>query len=144
MAEKTTQPEGRYRKFEVRRVDGRDQPGGDRAGAEYMVLDLTYCPYARAAGLFYADKMAVEYPTAAAEFREMIESLPPLPLKPHQQRVVEEKAELDERIAKLDAFTRTPTFGRLDDGERSLLLEQANTMTRYSKILGARIVNFNA
>ena len=140
----STQPEGRYHKFEVRRVDGRDQPGGDREGAEYMVLDLTHCPFARAAGLLYADKMAVEYPKAAAEFRAMIEGLPPFPLKPHQQRVVEEKAELDERIAKLDTFTRTSTFGRLDERERTCLLEQANVMMRYAKILGTRIANFNA
>ncbi len=29
-------------------------------------------------------------------------------LQPHQQRVLDEKAQLDERLAKLDAFTGTP------------------------------------
>ncbi len=33
---------GYYEKFNVSRKDGRDQPGGDREGAEYFTLDLTY------------------------------------------------------------------------------------------------------
>lgn len=139
----STQPPGLYKKFEVNRTDGRDQPGGDRTGAEYIVLDLTYCPFARAAALAYADKMAADYPQAAAELQAVIAALPPFPLKPHQQRVVDEKAELDERLQKLDAFTRTPTFDRLDGNERSLMLSQAEAMLRYSKILGARIEAFN-
>lgn len=139
----STQPPGLYKKFEVHRTDGRDQPGGDRAGAEYIVLDLTYCPFARAAALAYADKMAADYPQAAAELRAVIAALPPFPLKPHQQRVVDEKAELDERLQKLDAFTRTPAFERLDEPERGRLIEQAGLMVRYSKILGTRIAAFN-
>ena len=139
----STQPPGLYKKFNVSRTDGRDQPGGDRAGAEYIVLDLTYCPFARAAALVYADKMAVDYPQAAAELREVIAALPPFPLKPHQQRVVDEKVELDERLQKLDTFTRTTTFERLNEDERSLLLAQASAMVKYSKILGERIKTFN-
>lgn len=139
----STQPPGLYRKFEVHRTDGRDQPGGDRAGAEYIVLDLTYCPFARAAALVYADKMAVDYPQAAAELRAVIAELPPFTLKPHQQRVVGERAELDERIEKLNAFINTETFGRLDDDERGRMLAQLDAMLRYSKILGARISAFN-
>ena len=139
----STQPPGLYKKFEVQRTDGRDQPGGDRTGAEYIVLDLTYCPFARAAALAYADKMARIYPQAADELRAVVAALPSLPLEPHQQRVVDEKAELDERFAKLNAFTLTATFERLDGDERSRLLEQANLMTKYSAVLRARIAAFN-
>ena len=139
----STQPPGLYKKFEVHRTDGRDQPGGDRAGAEYIVLDLTHCQFARAAALVYADKMARIYPQAADELRAVIAALPPFPLEPHQQRVVDEKAELDERLAKLDTFTHTAAFERLDGDERSRLLEQANLMTRYSAVLRERIAAFN-
>jgi len=139
----STQPEGLYHKFEVRRVDGRDQPGGDRAGAEYIVLDLTHCPFSRTAALAYANKMAPEYPQAAADIRTKVARLPPFPLKPYQQRVVEEKAELDDRTVKLGAFTATPAFARLDDDEKGRLLDQLDLMTKYARVLARRIANFN-
>lgn len=63
-------------------------------------------------------------------------------MPPHQQRVVEEKAELDERLAKLVAFTRTPIFAGLDSAERCRLDQQAATMAMYSDILGDRIAAF--
>ena len=62
---------GLYRKFNVSRVDGRDAPGGDRHGAEYVVLDMTYDPNARAALTAYAAACAVEYPKLAADFRAL-------------------------------------------------------------------------
>jgi len=37
---------GLYGKFFVHRVDGRDAAGGDKAGADYFVLDLTHDKYA--------------------------------------------------------------------------------------------------
>ena len=63
-------------------------------------------------------------------------------MQPHQQRVVDEKAELDERLAKLVAFTKTPIFEGLDIAERDRLDQQAATMTMYSDILGDRIAAF--
>lgn len=66
------------------------------------------------------------------------------PLQPHQQRVVEEKRELDEKIAKLDAFFLTPTFKNLPTAERGRLFRQKPWMLGYSKILGERIEAFNA
>ena len=39
------QTRGLYRKFNVNRVDGRDQPGGDKANAEYLVLDYANDPF---------------------------------------------------------------------------------------------------
>lgn len=62
---------------------------------------------------------------------------------PHQQRVLDEKAELDERLAKLDAFIRdSPVFLTLPDDERYHLQQQSKVMLQLSAILAARIVNF--
>jgi hypothetical protein len=63
-------------------------------------------------------------------------------LLPHQQRVVDEKAELDERLRKLMTFTVTPTFAALDEAERNRLAQQAATMAMYSDILADRIAAF--
>ena len=61
---------------------------------------------------------------------------------PHQQRVVDEKSELDEKLSKLDAFLRTDTFKRLRNEEQILLGRQATAMRIYSGILGERIKLF--
>lgn len=61
---------------------------------------------------------------------------------PHQQRVLDEKAELDERLKKLSAFVITDAFNRLDSTDRELLLEQEDAMTTYSDVLTRRIKNF--
>jgi hypothetical protein len=65
-----TENAGFYRKFIVHRVDGRDQPGGDRAGADYFTLDLTHDPYARVAVLAYADACEAALPVLAADLRQ--------------------------------------------------------------------------
>lgn len=64
-------------------------------------------------------------------------------LQPHQQRVVDEKAELDEKLDNLMAFTCTsPIFETLPTAEKGRLLEQRRVMHEYSKILGERIAAF--
>lgn len=63
-------------------------------------------------------------------------------LAPHQQRVVDEKAELDERREKLSAFYSTPIFHGLAESEQSRLLRQGVAMRTYSEILGERIEAF--
>lgn len=63
-------------------------------------------------------------------------------LQPHQQRVVDEKAELDGKHAKLIAFFNTETFAEQDVHEQSRLMEQSAVMQEYSEILGARIEAF--
>jgi len=55
-------------------------------------------------------------------------------MAPHQQRVVTEKEELDEKLAKLKAF--------LDDAEKERLQRQADHMNAYSGVLGERIAEF--
>lgn len=63
-------------------------------------------------------------------------------LAPHQQRVVDEQAELDDRRAKLTAFYSTPIFHGLPESEQSRLLRQGVAMRTYSEILGERIAAF--
>jgi hypothetical protein len=63
-------------------------------------------------------------------------------MQPHQQRVVDERAELDGKLAKLNAFIDGPMFGTLDADEQNLLKQQAATMAMYSDILTDRITAF--
>lgn len=68
----------------------------------------------------------------------------PLPeLSPHQQRVVDEKAELDGRKGKLLTFLHSDTFRMVVDAdEQDRLKEQYRLMHCYSDILGQRIAAF--
>ena len=61
---------------------------------------------------------------------------------PHQQRVVDEKSELDEKLAKLSGFFSNPIFAGLAPEEQCRLKSQAYHMSEYSRILGQRIENF--
>lgn len=62
---------------------------------------------------------------------------------PHQQRVLDEKQDLDLRIARLDEFMRrNPTFPTLDAAERDRLEIQLDLMRDLSGILGERIAAF--
>ena len=64
-------------------------------------------------------------------------------MQPHQQRVVDEKAELDDKIVKLDYFTQTsPHWAGLPQEEKDRLTEQLAVMQKYSDILAARIAAF--
>ena len=63
-------------------------------------------------------------------------------LPPHEQRVVDEKRELDERREKMTAFYSTSIFHGLFESEQSRLLRQGVTMRSYSEILGERIGAF--
>ena len=64
-------------------------------------------------------------------------------MEPHQQRVVDEKAELDMRRSKLAAFFYSDTYPQVPPDERALLEKQFRVMTQYSDILGERIAAFN-
>ena len=52
--------------------------------------------------------------------------------QPYQQRVVEEKAELDDKCLRLRQFCMSDIFSSLSDEEKKDLLEQRQTMDRYS------------
>lgn len=60
-------------------------------------------------------------------------------LQPHQQRVVDERHELNERLNKLLAFTSTVAFAKLPQAERELMTEQAHYMQAYSNVLAQRL-----
>jgi hypothetical protein len=64
---------------------------------------------------------------------------------PHQQRVVDEKTELDEKRTKLKAFIDgNAIFAGLPDDEKERLVRRHSCMTEYSEILGERIAAFTA
>ena len=58
---------------------------------------------------------------------------------PHQQRVLDEKKELDEKRVKLFHFFQTKAFTDLDLGEQDRLRAQYGAMTLYADILNMRI-----
>lgn len=62
----------------------------------------------------------------------------------YQQRVVEEKAELDERITKLFAFIGSGDYVELATDERMRLQRQLSHMMSYRDILGERIAAFTS
>lgn len=63
-------------------------------------------------------------------------------MKPHQQRVVDEKAELDEKLKNLTVFYNTTVFDALDPAEKDRLLLQGRLISEYSDVLGQRIAAF--
>jgi hypothetical protein len=70
-------------------------------------------------------------------------AMPP-PAKPdYQQRVIDEKAELDARLTKLSAFIDDgKVFVALPNPERERMIRQERVMLKYSEILGERIAAF--
>lgn len=65
--------QGLYGKFNVSRVDGKDQPGGSKENARYFVLDYVNDPHARYALLRYAVSCEEEYPELAADLMTILE-----------------------------------------------------------------------
>lgn len=66
-------------------------------------------------------------------------------LEPHQQRVVDEHAELRDRRNKLLTFIRSGAiFTSLPHDERRDLVDQADAMMYYMFILSRRIQRFTA
>jgi len=59
-------------------------------------------------------------------------------------RIVNEKDELDKRANKLCDFVRSEKFNTLSMDMRRLMVDQYDTMVRYSKILGKRLELLNA
>ena len=60
-------------------------------------------------------------------------------LEPYQQRMLDEHAELSDRISKLEAFTGTEMFEQIPELERCLLNHQLIAMHSYAGILRHRI-----
>jgi hypothetical protein len=63
-------------------------------------------------------------------------------LQPHQQRVVNEKQELDKNLDKLTAFINSNNFTTVDQDERRRLVKQESIMREYSDVSAERIEAF--
>ena len=86
------------------------------------------------------------YPCKRAIFEATYDSAPVAQvstLPPHQQRVLDEKIELDQRLNALDAFIeRSPIFATVPEDEQGRLKHQLDVMQELSAILAERIDNF--
>ena len=63
-------------------------------------------------------------------------------LQPHEQRVVEEKEQLGERLDKLRDFLQKGQPSFIDDEQWALLQEQQKHMDAYNDVLVKRITLF--
>ena len=61
---------------------------------------------------------------------------------PHEQRVVDERNELADNLAKLTAFFHTVIFEGLQEVDQGLLVTQEDQMTAYLVTLNSRIKRF--
>lgn len=65
-------------------------------------------------------------------------------MPPYQERVVAEKADLDERMERLAEYMRGERFFTENDEEEQIrLIRQSNAMLHYSEVLGDRIAHFS-
>ncbi|WP_027864271.1 hypothetical protein [Massilia alkalitolerans] len=64
---KGAEDQGMFRKFDVRRLDGTDRPGGKHYGCRYFVLDLSHDKNAKAAMRAYAASCSSTHPQLAAD-----------------------------------------------------------------------------
>ena len=63
-------------------------------------------------------------------------------MQPYQQRVVDEKAELDGRLDRLISFSNSAAFAALPWDEQERMNTQRHLMCALSAVLGARIAAF--
>lgn len=63
-------------------------------------------------------------------------------MQPYQQRVLEEKSELDTKIKALENFSQAAAFANVPEAEQRRMLRQLVVMQDYSRILGERIAAF--
>lgn len=64
-------------------------------------------------------------------------------MAPHEQRVVDEKEALEDKVRKLEVFIQTnETYTSLENMDKLLLAMQLSTMQTYAAILATRISRF--
>ena len=63
-------------------------------------------------------------------------------MQDYQQRVLDEKSALDEKLDRLRDFSETPAFDALSSEEQIFLVRQSVAMTEYSRVLAERINMF--
>lgn len=69
--------------------------------------------------------------------------MPPEELASHQQRVILEQGELNDKIEKLNSFLDASIFATLETAEQIRLQRQLTAMINYRDILLERIAAFN-
>ena len=74
-----------------------------------------------------------------SDILDCLESVQESIVHPYQQRVLNEKKELDEKIQKLESFLDNDLFKNLNETERNLLKSHLGIMSIYSDILKLRI-----
>jgi len=65
-------------------------------------------------------------------------------MEPHQERVITEKAELSEKVSKLETFLDGAVYASLPAGEQMRLSRQYLIMQLYEQVLSERIGAFEA
>ncbi len=63
-------------------------------------------------------------------------------MQPHQERVVAEKAELSDKLEKLETFEGGAVYASLPPAEQSRLTRQLLIMKLYEQVLAERISAF--
>lgn len=63
-------------------------------------------------------------------------------MEPFQERVVTEKAELDDKLSRLKPFVTGEKFKSLPNAEQERMIRQLHLMEEYSQVLGQRIEAF--
>jgi hypothetical protein len=61
----------------------------------------------------------------------------------YQQRVIDEKNKLDEKVKRLTQFVGTKPFNELPNTDQYLLKRQREVMLEYASILQSRIERFD-
>lgn len=72
---------GLYHKYDVRRTDGSDAPGGKHEGCHHFVLDLTHDPHAIPALRAYAKSCRADYPNLARDLESFADGNPYMPYR---------------------------------------------------------------
>lgn len=63
-------------------------------------------------------------------------------MEPHQQRVMDEKADLSDKLDKLETFHGGPIYAKLSPAEQCRLTRQKLIMELYEQVLCERISAF--
>ena len=63
-------------------------------------------------------------------------------MKDYQERVSQEKEELDSKLSRLSTFIKSDEFASVPMAEQVRLKQQRTVMKQYSDILAARIDGF--
>jgi len=121
-ASKPAEQQGLFRKFDVRRVDGSDQPGGKHHGCEYFVIDVDHDAHAGAALMAYAAACEATHPDLARDLRAKWCA----PLQPSAKVLTDEQREAIDFCA---GFIPVPRYVEI---LRALLADHSRDVTKLA------------